>query len=303
MRVQVVGGSNTVYYLQTDHLGSTTALSSLAVGGGLVSGSTARYLPFGGWRTTPTQTLTDRGYTGHLENMEIGLVYMNARYYVPAIGRFASADTIVPNPAEPQSFNRYAYTLNNPLRYTDPTGHCAQDDNACWELAEEMYRLYGWRIDGIWTIDQIRLFLQAGQAITDWFARNGGGDAIGRMRAVFGGAHFAHGDLISVFLNTHHVRDYTVFLLDNFNLSTIVHELGHVLDNRLGLGFGFPIGSALFGGVLQTTCLVSLEPSRQHVRIGLDALDMKPQTNNRFQLHMLVAVPQRILPSRLCFQS
>jgi len=124
VRVQVVGGSNTLYYLHTDHLGSTTALSSSAVGGGLISGSTARYYPFGAWRTTPTQTLTDRGYTGHLENMEIGLIYMNARYYVPAIGRFASADTIVPNPAEPQSFNRYAYSYNNPLKYTDPSGHC-----------------------------------------------------------------------------------------------------------------------------------------------------------------------------------
>jgi len=49
---------------------------------------------------------------------------MNARYYLPGIGRFVSADTIVPNPADPQSFNRYSYGLNNPLRYVDPTGHC-----------------------------------------------------------------------------------------------------------------------------------------------------------------------------------
>jgi RHS repeat-associated protein len=122
VRVQVVGGSSTVYYLHSDHLGSTTALSTSAVGGGLVSGSTARYYPFGAWRTTPTQTLTDRGYTGHLENMEIGLVYMRARYYVPAIGRFASADTIVPEPADPQSFNRYSYVNNSPLNFVDPTG-------------------------------------------------------------------------------------------------------------------------------------------------------------------------------------
>lgn len=79
VRVQVVGGSNSFYYLHTDHLGSTTALSTSGVPSSLVSGSTARYYPFGAWRTTPTQTLTDRGFTGHLENMEIGLVYMNAR--------------------------------------------------------------------------------------------------------------------------------------------------------------------------------------------------------------------------------
>ena len=51
MRVQVVGGSNTVYYLHSDHLGSTTALSTSATGGGLVAGSKARYYPFGAWRT------------------------------------------------------------------------------------------------------------------------------------------------------------------------------------------------------------------------------------------------------------
>jgi hypothetical protein len=43
------------------------------------------------------------------------------------LGRFLSADTIVPSPADPQQFNRYAYTRNNPLKYTDPTGHMMDD--------------------------------------------------------------------------------------------------------------------------------------------------------------------------------
>jgi RHS repeat-associated protein len=55
--------------------------------------------------------------------MELGLYYYNARYYVPGIGRFASADTIVPNPMNPQSLNRYSYVRNSPLNFTDPTGH------------------------------------------------------------------------------------------------------------------------------------------------------------------------------------
>ena len=49
---------------------------------------------------------------------------MPARYYDPTLGRFVSADTIVPEPGNPQDFNRYAYVRNNPVRYTDPTGHC-----------------------------------------------------------------------------------------------------------------------------------------------------------------------------------
>ncbi len=48
---------------------------------------------------------------------------MNARYYVPSIGRFASADTIVPDPTNPQSMNRFSYVRNNPLKFIDPTGH------------------------------------------------------------------------------------------------------------------------------------------------------------------------------------
>jgi RHS repeat-associated protein len=52
-----------------------------------------------------------------------GLYYYNARYYDATIGRFISPDTIVPYPADPQSFNRYSYCRNNPLKYTDPSGN------------------------------------------------------------------------------------------------------------------------------------------------------------------------------------
>jgi hypothetical protein len=48
---------------------------------------------------------------------------MNARWYLPYINRFISADTIVPDPTNPQSYNRYSYTRNNPVNFTDPTGH------------------------------------------------------------------------------------------------------------------------------------------------------------------------------------
>lgn len=53
----------------------------------------------------------------------IGLVSMGAREYDPLIGRFISADTIVPRPGDPQSFNRYAYARNSPLSRIDPSGH------------------------------------------------------------------------------------------------------------------------------------------------------------------------------------
>ncbi len=54
-----------------------------------------------------------------------------ARYYDATIGRFISADTIVPQPFNPQSLNRYSYCLNNPLKYIDPTGHDGEE--TVWE--------------------------------------------------------------------------------------------------------------------------------------------------------------------------
>ncbi len=48
---------------------------------------------------------------------------MNARYYRPNTNRWLSPDTIVPNPANPQSLNRYSYSYNNPVNYIDPDGH------------------------------------------------------------------------------------------------------------------------------------------------------------------------------------
>jgi RHS repeat-associated protein len=91
----------------------------------VVNGSRTWYLPFGGYRpgSAHTQTITDRDFTGQHENMELGLLYYNARFYAPGLGRFISADTIIPNPANPQSYNRYAYVLNRALNFTDPTGH------------------------------------------------------------------------------------------------------------------------------------------------------------------------------------
>ncbi|MEJ5312675.1 MAG: RHS repeat-associated core domain-containing protein, partial [Anaerolineae bacterium] len=65
----------------------------------------------------------DRQYTGQRREIGLGLYDYNARYYDPLLGRFLSADSIVPSPANPQTLNRYAYVLNNPMKYRDPDGH------------------------------------------------------------------------------------------------------------------------------------------------------------------------------------
>jgi RHS repeat-associated protein len=77
------------------------------------------------WTYTNAQALntTYRGYTGHEMLPEFGLINMNGRIYDPALGRMLSPDNYVQDPYNPQNYNRYAYVLNNPLKYTDPTGN------------------------------------------------------------------------------------------------------------------------------------------------------------------------------------
>jgi RHS repeat-associated protein len=69
----------------------------------------------------------ERTFTGHINDAETGLIYMGARYYDAALGRFISADTIIASLANPQSLNRYSYVYNNPINGTDPTGHYSCD--------------------------------------------------------------------------------------------------------------------------------------------------------------------------------
>ena len=75
------------------------------------------------------ELLLGRGYTGHEHLPEFGLVNMNARLYDPALGRFLNPDPEVQLPDITQSYNRYSYCLNNPLRYADPTGMFFDKDN------------------------------------------------------------------------------------------------------------------------------------------------------------------------------
>jgi RHS repeat-associated protein len=103
-------------------LGSTSLLSD--GDGDQVPGSRVSYYPYGQTRAGDLATLpTDFGFTGQRNDATIGLYDYHARWYDPALGRFISADTLVPDPASPQDFNRYTYVSNNPLRYVDPTGH------------------------------------------------------------------------------------------------------------------------------------------------------------------------------------
>jgi RHS repeat-associated protein len=76
------------------------------------------------------------GFTGHsvADEMDLGLIDMGGREYDPRLGRFLSEDPFVAAPLFSESLNRYSYTLNNPLAYTDPSGYWAFGISDGWRI-------------------------------------------------------------------------------------------------------------------------------------------------------------------------
>ncbi len=114
------GTPYTLTYWHRDHLGSLTVTTD-------EYGAVRERMRFDPWGKpqTPLGSKTrtgDRGFTGH-EHLAGGLIHMNGRIYDPVLGRFLSADIVVQFPSAITSYNRYAYVMNNPLAYTDPSGY------------------------------------------------------------------------------------------------------------------------------------------------------------------------------------
>lgn len=108
-----------VYTVETDHLGS---ICKLYDANGTIQFD-AYYDAWGNQSVTINNLeYFSRGYTGHEHWNQFGLIDMNGRMYDPIVGRFLSPDPYVQAPENPQNYNRYAYCLNNPLKYTDPSG-------------------------------------------------------------------------------------------------------------------------------------------------------------------------------------
>ncbi len=118
---------NGTRYLTADHLGSPRVITDSA---GVVKGR-HDYLPFGeevglrGGRSDQNGYVGDtvrQKFTRKERDNETGLDYSINRYYSSTQGRFTGADPLSGEPKRPQSWNRYSYVLNNPLRFIDPDG-------------------------------------------------------------------------------------------------------------------------------------------------------------------------------------
>ena len=130
----VVNGSDgdAVHYILKDNLGSWTTITD-------GNGTVEQRLSFDAWgnlRDPNTWSgsftgtpMFDRGFTGHEHLYAFGLINMNGRMYDPVMSVFLSVDQCVQSPENAQGFNRYAYCMNNPLRYVDPSGWLAGGGN------------------------------------------------------------------------------------------------------------------------------------------------------------------------------
>lgn len=119
-------GAASTDYLHYDHLGSVdtitndqgTVIQSMSFDAfGLRRDATNWDYDLSQNTLATLKNYTDRGYTDQEQLDNLSLVDMNGRVYDPTVGKFISADPMVPG-------NRYAYVDDNPLRFTDPSGYC-----------------------------------------------------------------------------------------------------------------------------------------------------------------------------------
>ncbi len=112
-----LSNNNKTFFYHPDHLGSTSLITNST--GQLVEETT--YEPFGEVFSGGSDRFL---YTGKELDPGTGLEYYGARYYDPSkASQFISPDSIISDIYNPQALNRYAYVLNNPYKYTDPSGN------------------------------------------------------------------------------------------------------------------------------------------------------------------------------------
>ena len=139
---------------------------------------TYRYAPFGAVLAGGISN-NNRRFTGETQDLT-GLLYLRARYYDPTTGRFLTRDPVPGVATLPQTLNPYAYALNNPVLYVDPSGEFIETP---WDLAVIAFDLgmvawdayYYTQLNpcasslekaGVWTLDMLALAVDALMLLT-----------------------------------------------------------------------------------------------------------------------------------------
>jgi len=112
-----------VEYYHTDALGSVRAVTKV-VNGQVQVVSRHDFKPFGEEVAPQTPPIDKRLFTGKERDAETGWDYFGARQCAGSRGRFTTVDPLQASATiqNPQSWNRYVYVSNNPLKFVDPNG-------------------------------------------------------------------------------------------------------------------------------------------------------------------------------------
>ncbi len=292
---------NGPYRLVGDHLGSTTLLVDTATPPSVIQRQ--YHKPYGdiAWQWTLGGSLTSLGFTGQRLDTDTGLMYYGARFYDPALGYFASADTMGVDKGMSQSRNRYAYVLNNPLTYNDPTGHqraipdtSGENEYTEYQAAVHELEKYGikitdgdaswtsaelWKvIEGIrilqkatgWSIDEFKFAMGIDDYNPLYFKREHVHCAFGPFGCdgSVGGQTSLDGNTVTFYDGSFYGKKVNDWKANGVSLSAIttVHELAHVMDIVNGGKY-----SDRFGAGVNTVGNPNAgRPSRYHTTIQED---------------------------------
>ena len=164
---------------------------------------------------------------------------MERQWNSPYINRFLSADTIISDPGNPQSLNRYSYVLENPLKYSDPTGHkeCAgPQPRSCLTSTEAMTDYIQSKFKkvkikkGKWDDDDL-LDIYTGLTNINYKGFHGNSDAFDKAFGSFTFTlhSFSGGTAGDTTWQTGEIR----LDPDKSDWTTVVHEMGHLFDAAL----------------------------------------------------------------------
>jgi|GEM_PF-4530997 len=259
--------SSGTYFIHTDHLGSSNVITDAT---GTLK-QLLEYTPYGSVKLNQGNIDLSHKFTGQRLDDTTGLYFYNARYYDHTCGRFISADSIVQNPSNPQTFNRYSYAGNNPVVFVDPSGNFFAAFFAALIIsafisAATNFAIQAFEIKGT----AAKILNVASAAISAW----AGGVAFGLQGAQLASA-VASAELGSAALQTGEGRQLTRNITRNlrgFGLSNTASQmLGSFIAN-LGT-------SAVIGGTLNSlgsnAPTPKTDPTLDHqmTRKQLDALE------------------------------
>jgi RHS repeat-associated protein len=161
---------------------------------------------------------------------DFGLMFYNARWYDPTLGRFNQPDTVISSNV--QGLDRYAYVYSNPIKFSDPTGHCASDDDPCIKKLQEIQKKFSLTIndeDELWTLDALESIEKGMKTLFDAMGKD---DFVAEFAEV---TFFATTKKENYMWTTgrNDIWIPQVLMDDDLYLQhETVHELAHIWDNN-----------------------------------------------------------------------